>query len=113
MFAHRLSPFTVAPALPLQAECRRYEHTMAACGGVELFIGGTGVHVLLAAPCSLPEQQRVLLAGPDGHIGFNEPGSSLKSRTRVKTLAHETVCHCWVGTIVLVCGTTHAIGCCR
>ena len=29
--------------------------------------------------------------GPDGHIAFNEPGSSLVSRTRVKTLAQETI----------------------
>ena len=29
--------------------------------------------------------------GSDGHIAFNEPGSSLVSRTRVKTLAKETV----------------------
>ena len=29
--------------------------------------------------------------GPDGHIAFNEPGSSLTSRTRVKTLAYETI----------------------
>ena len=29
--------------------------------------------------------------GPDGHIAFNEPGSSLSSRTRIKTLAQETV----------------------
>lgn len=29
--------------------------------------------------------------GPDGHIAFNEPGSSLVSRTRVKTLAHDTL----------------------
>lgn len=29
--------------------------------------------------------------GPDGHIAFNEPGSSLTSRTRVKTLAHDTL----------------------
>ena len=29
--------------------------------------------------------------GPDGHIAFNEPGSSLVSRTRVKTLAKDTV----------------------
>lgn len=29
--------------------------------------------------------------GPDGHIAFNEPGSSLKSRTRVKSLAKETI----------------------
>ena len=29
--------------------------------------------------------------GPDGHIAFNEPGSSLVSRTRLKTLAHDTI----------------------
>lgn len=29
--------------------------------------------------------------GPDGHIAFNEPGSSLVSRTRVKTLARDTI----------------------
>lgn len=29
--------------------------------------------------------------GPDGHIAFNEPGSSLVSRTRVKTLAVDTI----------------------
>ena len=29
--------------------------------------------------------------GPDGHIAFNEPGSSLMSRTRVKTLAYDTI----------------------
>lgn len=29
--------------------------------------------------------------GPDGHIAFNEPGSSLVSRTRVKTLAKDTI----------------------
>lgn len=33
----------------------------------------------------------VLGIGPDGHIAFNEPGSSLVSRTRVKTLAQETL----------------------
>ena len=56
-------------AADLDAECESYEKKMASHGGVELFIGGTG---------------------PDGHIGFNEPGSSLESRTRVKTLAHST-----------------------
>lgn len=39
-------------------------------GGIELFLGGIG---------------------PDGHIAFNEPGSSLVSRTRVKTLAYDTI----------------------
>ena len=29
--------------------------------------------------------------GPDGHIAFNEPGSSLVSRTRIKTLAVDTI----------------------
>lgn len=29
--------------------------------------------------------------GPDGHIAFNEPGSSLVSRTRLKTLAMDTI----------------------
>ncbi|OAD69751.1 hypothetical protein PHYBLDRAFT_148941 [Phycomyces blakesleeanus NRRL 1555(-)] len=54
----------------LDAECHRYEAAMAAHGGIELFLGGIG---------------------PDGHIAFNEPGSSLTSRTRVKTLAYETI----------------------
>lgn len=54
----------------LQAECNEYEARIKAAGGIELFIGGIG---------------------PDGHIAFNEPGSSLASRTRVKTLAQETI----------------------
>ena len=29
--------------------------------------------------------------GPDGHIAFNEPGSSLSSRTRIKTLSYDTI----------------------
>jgi len=33
----------------------------------------------------------VIGIGPDGHIAFNEPGSSLVSRTRVKTLAQDTL----------------------
>jgi glucosamine-6-phosphate deaminase len=33
----------------------------------------------------------ILGIGPDGHIAFNEPGSSLTSRTRVKTLAYDTI----------------------
>ncbi|MDR1389649.1 MAG: glucosamine-6-phosphate deaminase [Treponema sp.] len=51
------------------AECEAYEEAMARCG-VDLFLGG---------------------AGEDGHIAFNEPGSSLSSRTRVKTLAPGTL----------------------
>ncbi|SAM04135.1 hypothetical protein [Absidia glauca] len=54
----------------LDEECRRFEAKIAELGGIELFLGGIG---------------------PDGHIAFNEPGSSLTSRTRVKTLAYETI----------------------
>ncbi|RRC99815.1 glucosamine-6-phosphate deaminase [Prevotella sp. OH937_COT-195] len=54
----------------LEAECERYEEMIAEAGGVNLFIGGIG---------------------PDGHIAFNEPYSSLASRTRVKTLAEDTI----------------------
>lgn len=53
----------------LEAECARYEAAMAAAGGVDLFVGGVG---------------------SDGHIAFNMPGSSLASRTRVKTLTIAT-----------------------
>ncbi|MDR1074450.1 MAG: glucosamine-6-phosphate deaminase [Treponema sp.] len=53
----------------LQAECVSYEDAMRDAGGIELFLGGMG---------------------PDGHIAFNEPGSSLHSRTRVKTLNKDT-----------------------
>ncbi|TXT49916.1 MAG: glucosamine-6-phosphate deaminase [Spirochaetes bacterium] len=56
-------------AKDLEAECARYEGAMEALGGVDLFIGGVGA---------------------DGHIAFNEPGSSLSSRTRIKTLTSET-----------------------
>lgn len=54
----------------LHAECQQYEKDIREAGGVHLFIGGIG---------------------PDGHIAFNEPGSSLTSRTRLKTLAQETL----------------------
>lgn len=50
-------------------ECEAYEEAITACGGIDLFLGG---------------------AGADGHIAFNEPGSSLGSRTRVKTLTADT-----------------------
>lgn len=53
----------------LFAECASYEKRIAEAGGIDLFIGGIG---------------------PDGHIAFNEPGSSLSSRTRVKTLTTDT-----------------------
>lgn len=54
----------------LEAECVAYEAKIKAAGGIDLFLGGIG---------------------PDGHIAFNEPGSSLASRTRVKTLAYDTI----------------------
>lgn len=57
-------------AKDLNGECEGYERKIKAAGGIELFIGGIGT---------------------DGHIAFNEPGSSLTSRTRVKTLAYETI----------------------
>ena len=51
-------------------ECEQYEQTIASSGGIDLFMGGIG---------------------PDGHIAFNEPGSSLLSRTRVKSLTRDTI----------------------
>ncbi|KAI8370926.1 glucosamine-6-phosphate isomerase [Blakeslea trispora] len=54
----------------LDNECSKFEADIVRLGGIELFLGGIG---------------------PDGHIAFNEPGSSLTSRTRVKTLAYETI----------------------
>lgn len=53
-----------------QTECVRYEQKIKSYGGIHLFMGGIG---------------------PDGHIAFNEPGSSLASRTRVKTLTQDTI----------------------
>ena len=57
-------------AKDLEEECRNYEKQIADFGGIELFMGGIG---------------------PDGHIAFNEPGSSLSSRTRVKSLTTDTI----------------------
>ena len=54
----------------LLEECRKYEEKIQSYGGIDLFIGGIG---------------------EDGHIAFNEPGSSLSSRTRVKTLTSDTI----------------------
>ena len=54
----------------LQAECENYEKKIEKVGGINLFVGGIG---------------------PDGHIAFNEPGSSLSSKTRVKTLTQDTI----------------------
>lgn len=52
------------------AECENYEKTIKAYGGIDLMLGGVG---------------------SDGHIAFNEPFSSLNSRTRIKTLAPSTI----------------------
>ena len=54
----------------LEKECEAYEKKIESYGGIQLFLGGIG---------------------PDGHIAFNEPGSSLKSKTRVKTLTYDTI----------------------
>jgi glucosamine-6-phosphate deaminase len=54
----------------LQAECTNYEDKIKQIGGIHLFVGGIG---------------------PDGHIAFNEPGSSLTSRTRVMSLTYDTI----------------------
>ena len=57
-------------AADLEAECAHYEEMIREFGGIDLFLGGIG---------------------PDGHIAFNEPGSSLASRTRQKTLTSDTI----------------------
>lgn len=54
----------------VKAECQRYEDKIKALGGIDLFLGGIGA---------------------DGHIAFNEPGSSLTSRTRDKELNYDTI----------------------
>jgi len=54
----------------LEKECADYEARIKSAGGIDLFLGGIG---------------------PDGHIAFNEPGSSLTSRTRIKTLRYDTM----------------------
>jgi glucosamine-6-phosphate deaminase len=79
MYKHLFSHIDISPsnvhildgnAADLTRECLLYEEKIRRCGGIELFLGGIG---------------------SDGHIAFNEPGSSLASRTRVKTLAYETI----------------------
>jgi len=56
-------------ATDLVGACEAYEQAIADAGGVDLQILGIGT---------------------DGHIAFNEPGSSLASRTRIKTLTSQT-----------------------
>lgn len=79
MYKHFFSHVNVHPsnihilngnAPDLETECVQYEAAIKAAGGIDLFLGGIG---------------------PDGHIAFNEPGSSMASRTRVKTLAYDTI----------------------
>ena len=53
----------------IPAACRKYEQAIRSAGGVDI---------------------QVLGIGTNGHIGFNEPSSSLSSRTRIKTLTEET-----------------------
>lgn len=53
-----------------EGECLRYEEKIVSCGGIDLFLGGCGV---------------------DGHIAFNEPFTSLNSRTGVRTLTNDTL----------------------
>ncbi|MFO7871519.1 MAG: glucosamine-6-phosphate deaminase [Kiritimatiellia bacterium] len=57
-------------AADLKAECAGYEKKIEQYGGIRLFLGGMGA---------------------DGHLAFNEPGSSLCSRTRVKSLTCDTI----------------------
>ncbi len=54
----------------IEAECAAYDQKIKDAGGIDLFLGGVGT---------------------DGHIAFNEPGSSLASRTRIKTLTTKTI----------------------
>jgi glucosamine-6-phosphate deaminase len=54
----------------LETECERYERMIRSAGGIDL---------------------QLLGIGRDGHIGFNEPLSALRSRTRVKALTPQTI----------------------
>jgi len=53
-----------------EGECKRFEEKIASYGGIDLFMGGCGV---------------------DGHIAFNEPFTSLNSRTGVRALTEDTL----------------------
>ncbi|RKS85871.1 glucosamine-6-phosphate deaminase [Orbus hercynius] len=57
-------------AQDVEQECQEYEDKIKSYGKINLFIGGVG---------------------QDGHIAFNEPSSSLRSRTRIKTLTENTL----------------------
>ena len=56
-------------AADIQAECRAYDAAVSACGGVDLCVLGLGVN---------------------GHVAFNEPGSTWDLRTHVVHLSHAT-----------------------
>ena len=76
----------------LAAECAHYEEMIREAGGIDLFLGGIG---------------------PDGHIAFNEPGSSLSSRTRQKTLTTDTIianCRFFDGDVNQVPKTALTVG---
>ena len=73
----------------LAKECADYEARIVEAGGIDLFMGGVG---------------------EDGHIAFNEPFSSLNSRTRLKTLTQDTIqvnARFFGGDISLVLATGH------
>lgn len=57
-------------ASDIHDEAKHYEKRIADLGGIDLFFGGIG---------------------SNGHLAFNEPGSSLRSRTRIKTLTRRTL----------------------
>jgi glucosamine-6-phosphate deaminase len=78
MWAHLFSQINVARervfipdglAADIPAVCRNYEQSIKSAGGIDIQIMGIGTN---------------------GHLGFNEPSSSLYSRTRIKTLTEET-----------------------
>lgn len=77
-------------ASDLVKECNSFEEKIAEVGGIELFIGGI-MYYLYMYILLLLNYLIFVGIGPDGHIAFNEPGSSLVSRTRVKTLAQDTL----------------------
>jgi glucosamine-6-phosphate deaminase len=64
-------------AKDLKVECADYEDRIKSFGGIDLFLGGVGA---------------------DGHIAFNEPGSSLSSRSRDKALNQDTI---WLTVVSL------------
>ncbi len=66
----RTSTFPRARRATTRRSAQWYEQRIKECGGIDL---------------------QILGIGSDGHIAFNEPGSSLTSRTRLKTLAKQTI----------------------